>query len=68
MYPSTDIDDDLNARASLLLNQTFSGHSSDLPQISSNGIGSTITSTLQGTISTMQFNESLPRHNFTRMG
>ncbi|CAF2859193.1 unnamed protein product [Rotaria sp. Silwood2] len=52
IFPSTDIDQDLNKRASLLLNQTFSAHSSDVGHVSSTGIGSTPSSTLTKTTST----------------
>ncbi|CAF2705533.1 unnamed protein product [Rotaria sp. Silwood2] len=41
IFPSTDIDQDLNKRASLLLNQTFSAHSSDTGHISNTDIDST---------------------------
>ncbi|CAF0795609.1 unnamed protein product [Rotaria sordida] len=52
IFPSTDIDQDLNKRASLLLNQTFSAHSSDVGHVSSTGIGSTPSSTLTRTTTT----------------
>lgn len=35
VFPSTDIDQDLNKRASLLLNQTFTARPCDIEQISS---------------------------------
>jgi hypothetical protein len=64
VFPSTDIDQDLNKRASLLLNQTFSAHSSDIGQISSTGIGSTMTTTIP--ITTV-VHEQAARPSFTRI-
>ncbi|CAF0773726.1 unnamed protein product [Rotaria sp. Silwood1] len=70
IFPSTDIDQDLNKRASLLLNQTFSAHSSDVDRVSSTGVGSTPSSTLtKTTASTFQpiVHEQPARPIFTRI-
>ncbi|CAF3000303.1 unnamed protein product [Rotaria socialis] len=70
IFPSTDIDQDLNKRASLLLNQTFSAQSSDIGHVSSTGIGSTPSTTLTATTATSIFQpvvyEKPARPMFTR--
>ena len=73
IFPSTDIDHELNKRASLLLNQTFSAHSSDVGQVSSTGLGSTAATTTTATTTTTSTfqppvtNERAARPIFTRI-
>ncbi|CAF0854458.1 unnamed protein product [Adineta steineri] len=70
IFPSTDIDQDLNRRASLLLTQTPSEHSSDVGHISSVGVGSTPSQTMTTTTtSTFQsaVREQPTRPIFTRI-
>jgi hypothetical protein len=67
IFPSTDIDQDLNERASFLLNQTFSAHSSDTGHISSAGIGSALT-TMSSTYQPAIVDESLARPTSNRIG
>ncbi|CAF1084270.1 unnamed protein product [Adineta ricciae] len=71
VFPSTDIDHDLSKRASLLLNQTMSAHSSDVGHVSSVGIGSTPSTTMTTTTTTSTFQppirEQPARPLFTRI-
>ncbi|UJR33943.1 hypothetical protein I4U23_021361 [Adineta vaga] len=70
VFPSTDIDHDLSKRASLLLHQTVSAHSSDIGHVSSVGIGSTPSTTMTTTTtSTFQptIREQPARPLFTRI-
>ncbi|CAF0897234.1 unnamed protein product [Didymodactylos carnosus] len=64
IFPSTDIDQDLNKRASLLLQQTVSAQS-DIGNVSSTGLGST-TSTTVSSQPTVIF-EQAARPLFTRV-